>query len=420
MGFRFLVLSGALLVGCASVSGPMVPVAGVGSERGIGWFARTSIDAYLKWKSFSGDRSGFVALFARDGRLVHSVTAGYEDLATEAPMRFETRMRMASMTKPVTAVAAMILLEEGKLRLEDPVGMYLPAFGAMSVAEDLPVDAPGELQTRPARERMTVRHLLSFTSGLGGYSEPKTKLAARYAEKALYAGSGSLADRVDRISALPLYEEPGTRWRYGWSHDVLARVIEIAAGEPFGRFLERRIFRPLGMNATSFLPPSDQREGMATLYTQNRHGRLVESTKAFDAVDWTPGGSGLVSTAPDYLRFALMLWNEGEFDGVRILRPETVELMQTPVVHEGVLSDFGIEGLGFGLGVAVTLDEERTPMIDRNGDYFWDGAYNTHFWISPRLGLVGVVLTQNQQSEYSEQPAAGFVAQALAISGAGD
>jgi CubicO group peptidase (beta-lactamase class C family) len=223
---------------------------------------------------------------------------------------------------------------------------------------------------------------------------------------------------VDRILTAPLYEQPGQKWRYGWSADVLARVVEVTAAEPFDEFLQRRIFVPLGMSSTSFLPPAEQRSGLATMYTQDANGDLTRvEVPASDAVDWTPGGSGLVSTASDYMRFALMLWNGGSYDGARILSPETVRLMTQPHVRSGVLVEEGIDGLGWGLGLAVVVDADTTPMIDRNGDFWWSGYYGTTFFVSPETGLVGVVLTQNQPSEFSGRPYPIYLAQAFAFFG---
>ena len=337
---------------------PDLPVAGAVAEPrgGIHWLGRTAIAAYLRAQVWLGIRSGFVAVFARDGHVVHALTEGFEDLDAQRPMRLGTRMRMASMTKPLTAVAAMMLVEEGRLGLDDPVARYLPAIAELAVAEERPRGSRGPLPLRPAGSVMTVRHLLSFRSGLGGYDDEETQLGERYERNGIYPGAGSLAERIDRVvGEVALYEDPGTRWRYGWSHDVLARVVEIAAGEPFGAFVRRRILEPLGMASTGFLserPQLAEGTGMATLYTQGAGNRLVPvADPPSDARDWTPGGSGLVSTATDYLRFALMLWNEGEYDGVRLLEPETVALMQEPLSTSGVLTEYDVEGLGFGAGL---------------------------------------------------------------------
>ncbi len=201
---------------------------------------------------------------------------------------------------------------------------------------------------------------------------------------------------------------------------MLARVVEVAAGERFDRFLARRIFVPLGMSATGFLPPEGdpEREKIAKMYTQDENRELVVvETPASDAPDWTPGGSGLVSTAGDYMRFALMLWNGGRYNGVRILSRESVALMTRPHVPSGVLREEDIEGLGWGLGLAVVVDPEATPMVDRSGDFWWSGYYGTTFFVSPTTGLVGVVLAQNQPGPFSRRPYPVYLAQAFAFWG---
>ena len=382
--------------------------------EGLSGWRRAVIDGVLDGRVMMGARSGYVALIARNGRLIHAKTAGYQDVEAKIPMSIDTRFQMASMTKPIVAVAAMILVEEGRLGLDDLVSDYLPALGTMPVAV---FDEAGEVigttrQTTP----MQVRHLLSFSSGIGGAGFEKTPLALRWREEGLYSGDGNLGDRVERLALLPLFEQPGTKWRYGASLDVMARIIEIVAEEPLEVFMERRIFTPLEMHATRYGKDTPADVPLAKMYTQNEAGDLVpDEGPLYHAADWTPGGSGLVSTATDYMRFALMLWNDGEYDGVRILAPETVQLMQQLEVESGVLEVMGIEGLGFGLGVSVVADEEATVMASRNGDYWWSGAYGTNFWVSPSTGIVLVVLQQNKMSENGGTPIAPFLVQQFAL-----
>jgi CubicO group peptidase (beta-lactamase class C family) len=321
------------------------------------------------------------------------------------------------MTKPVTAVAALLLIEAGRLGLDDPVERYLPAASGIRVAASRTFGADGALATVPASPRMTVRHLLTFTAGIGHEEDP-SDLGRLWAERNLYAGSGTLAERIDRVLTAPLYEQPGEVWRYGWSADVLARVVEVAAGEPFEAFLERRIFGPLGMASTGFLRPGEERRGLARVYTQDADGELVPvDPPASDVFDWPPGGGGLVSTAGDYMRFALMLWNRGSYAGVRILAPESVELMTRPHVPSGVLAEEDIAGLGWGFGLAVVVDSDATPMSDRDGDFWWSGYYATTFFVSPETGLVGVVLAQNKPGPFSSRPYAVHIAQLFAFLG---
>lgn len=387
------------------------------NSPGLAWPARIALDLFLNGGALLGLQSGYVAMFARDGQVVHTSTAGYADIATRTPMRLDTQFRIASMTKPITAVAAMILVEEGRLGLDDPVSRYIPAAGGLRVATSQTALPDGTIPSVPLDEPLTVRDLLKFASGIGGIATT-SDLDRIWAANNLYTGSGSLAMRVDQILTAPLYEQPGDVWRYGWSADVLARVVEVAADESFGDFVTGRIIDPLGMTSTEFLTAESPRDRLATMYTQNSAGRLVAVERpSGDSLDWTPGGSGLVSTAGDYMRFALMLWNDGTYQDTQILKPETVALMTQPAVQSGVLVDEGIDGLGWGLGMAVVVDGDATANFDRTGDFWWSGFYGTTFFVSPTTGLVGVVLSQNQPGPYSPTPYVVYLAQALAFLG---
>ena len=397
-----------------------VPPANLTSEAapGLVWPAPIALDLFLNAGALLGLQSGYVAMFARDGQVVHATTAGYADIASGTPMELDTQFRIASMTKPVTAVAAMILIEKGLLGLDDPVARYIPAAADLRVATSQNAGPDGTFDSVPLDEPLTVRDLLTFSAGIGGGRDGASDLDRLWAERNIYTGSGPLEARVDRLFTAPLYEQPGTRWRYGSSADVLARVVEVAAGEPFGDFVADQILEPLGMGSTSFLTTASPRDRLATMYTQNAAGRLVAVDQPVgDSLDWTPGGSGLVSTAGDYMRFALMLWNEGSYQGVQILKPETVALMTAAEVQSGVLEDENIEGLGWGLGMAVVVDGDATSTFDRTGDYWWSGFYGTTFFVSPSTGLVGVVLSQNQPGPYSPTPYAVYIAQGLAFLG---
>ncbi|MCP4904266.1 MAG: beta-lactamase family protein [bacterium] len=412
------IIGGLACLGCFGDSTPIPDLPPARAElpepeRLSGW-RKAAIDGVLDGRVWLGDRSGYVALVARDGRLIHAKTTGYQDLESQIPMSMETRFQMASMTKPIVAVAAMILIEEGRIGLDDLVSKYLPEVGSMPVAV---LDATGEaIGSTPQTAPMRIRHLLSFSSGIAGANFEKTPYVRRWRDEGLYAGEGSLADRVARLASFSLLEEPGAKWRYGASMDVMARIVEIVAGEPLEIFMKRRIFTPLDMHATHYLKDTPTGAPLATMYGQNESGDLVPDAVAlYRAADWTPGGSGLVSTAPDYMRFALMLWNDGEYDGVRILERETAQLMHQLEVQSGVLEIMGIEGLGFGLGVSVVADADAATMPSRNGDYWWSGAYGTSFWVSPSTGTVLVVLQQNKMSENGGTPIAPFLVQQFAL-----
>lgn len=416
-------LLGVALVACRAPSPDVgVPPAdsALAEPQPLSGWATWAMDRYLAWQAWRESRSGFIAMLARDGRVVHASATGWADIANGVPMRIDTPVRMASMTKPITAVAAHILIEDGRLALDHPVARYVPAFAATRVAATTDADDDGMLPTVEPSAALTVRHLLQFTAGLGGNGgdEVENDLDRLWTEGSVYAGSGSLAERIERLASLPLYEQPGTSWRYGASADVLARVVEVAAGEPFDAFLSSRIFEPLGMEQTHFLGAVDDPSHMARVYTQDEGGDLVLVDAAdTDELGWTPGGSGLVSTAADYMRFALMLWNEGSYDGTRILAAETVRNLRQPHVASGVLTEADLDGIGWGLGMAVIVDADATPIPDRNGDFWWAGYYGTTFFVSPETGLVGVILSQNEPSEYSGLPVDLYVAQGLAFAG---
>ncbi len=420
-GLAPLALAVALaLSGCSGKSQPFdVPPAadGLAQAGDLAWWSRAAIDAYMRFSAWRGAQSGYIALFAKEGVPVYANVAGWKDIASGEPMTMDTHIRIASMTKPITAVGAMLLVEEGRLGLDDKVADYLPEFAALRVATSHEPRADGSFPTVPLEKALKIRHLLMFSSGMGPGSGKGSALVDLWDREGIYEQpSGELADRVRALAQLPLLEEPGTSWRYGFSLDVLARVVEVVSGENISDYLNSRVLEPLGMRDTRYLPPEGERQALATVYTQDANGDLVLAPLPYDT-DWTPGGGGLVSTAADYMRFALMLWNGGEYQGVRILRRETVEQMTQLHVPGGVLAGEGIEGLGWGFGLAVVADEDASLTPDRNGDFWWSGYYGTTFFVSPSTGLVGVILSQNEPGEFSGLPVEVYVIQGIALAG---
>jgi CubicO group peptidase (beta-lactamase class C family) len=383
----------------------------------LAWWSRVAIDALMRYSAWSESHSGSIALFARDGVPVYSNAAGWKDMASAQPMTVDTHVRIASMTKPITAVAAMILVEEGRLGLDDPVSDYLPEFAQLQVATSETPDADGSFPTAPVSTELTIKHLLTFSSGIGPGRDKSSPLVNYWDRQGIYEQTtGQLGDRVARLAQLPLLEEPGTRWRYGFSLDVLARIIEVISGESIDDFMQARIFQPLGMKDTRYLPPAGERDALASVYTQDENGDLIDAPLPYDTA-WTPGGGGLVTTAADYMRFALMLWNGGEYQGVKILRKDTVDNMSRLHVPGGVLADEDIDGLGWGLGMAVVADADASLIPDRTGDFWWSGYYGTSFFVSPETGLVGVILSQNEPGEFSGLPIEIYLIQGLALAG---
>ena len=352
---------------------------------------RPAMQAYVD----DGRVAGVMTLVARRGQVVHWDAVGLRDVEAGEPLEPHDIFRIYSMTKPITSVATMILVEEGKLALDDPVADFIPEFAAVEVL------AAGGERVAPGRP-ITIEHLLTHTSGLTyGFfgDEPVDRL---YNESGFFTRAEGLADFARQAAAQPLLASPGERWNYSISTDILGRVVEVASGRPFDAFLRERILAPLGMEDTAFVVPADKR-GRFTGHYQRQDGalRLVDSP-----VDgtytrppaWLSGGGGLTSTASDYLRFAQMLLQDGQLDDARILAPETVRMMRAnrlpaalvPIQLAGYLSP----GYGFGLGFAVVVDAESSPEPDNDGVFRWAGAANTFFWIDPRAELIGMVWTQ--------------------------
>ena len=337
--------------------------------------------------------AGAVTAVARRGRVVHFGAHGLMDLESKRPMRPDTLFRLASTTKPVTGVAIMVLMEEGKLRLNDPVSRFLPEFKEAKVAVKEAADA--ELRLVPASRPITVRDLLTHTSGLAsggaGSAEAEKVFQSR-------TDTETLAGLIPRLGAVPLDFHPGSQWRYSGlaGIDILGRIVEVASGQPFDQFLRQRIFEPLGMKDTFFVVPDDRQARLATLYRRTPQGLETMSNFGWlESKTYFSGAGGLVSTAEDLLRFAQMLLNGGQLNGKRILSPRTVELFSTNHVGEMFVGQLGRPaGMGFGFTVEVVEDAVRAGSRRSNGSYGWDGAFGTHFWVDPKEQLVGVFMVQ--------------------------
>jgi CubicO group peptidase (beta-lactamase class C family) len=352
----------------------------------------------------AGRLAGGVAAVVRNGRTVPLAPVGTMDVESRRPMRPDAIFRIYSMTKPITSVAVLILLEEGKLRLGDPVSKYVPELANRKVlaAPDGPLE-----QLVDAEREMTVRDLLTHTSGLTYGFMGKGPINARYEEISGPVGKRStddLATWVRRLGALPLVYQPATLWNYSVSTDVLGHLVAVVSGKPFDVFLRERIFAPLDMRDTDFWVPADKLDRLAANYRTGDDGKLA----LFDAAPqssyatrppFLSGGGGLVSTARDYARFAQMLLAGGELDGRRILARKTVELMTLDHLSDAERSAPFLKrisaGSGFGLGVSVVIDAAAHGRPGSAGSYGWGGAAGTHFWVDPREELACVVMVQN-------------------------
>ncbi len=345
--------------------------------------------------------AGYSILVARHGKLVYATAVGMQDRERGVPMSLDTRFRIFSMSKPVTSVAVLMLYEEGRLQLDDPVARYLPALANLRVFTG--VDASGQLQTEPTRQPITIRHLLTHTSGLGyGANYDRSSPLAPLWGSFDFAAPGSGAQKLQALAALPLYFQPGTAWRYSYATDVLGLLVEAVSGMPLPDFLQARLFRPLGMTHTAFHLPTADSAALAAVYQRSAAGKLERVDAAWTTPPTSPpayasGGAGLISTAGDYLRFAQMLANGGRFAGRQYLSPVTVELMTSQqVADDAQAKAYGEQwrGLGFGLGVSPVIDFRRMPQAQRDGDYTWPGVLDTNWMVSPSTGVVAVVLAQ--------------------------
>jgi CubicO group peptidase (beta-lactamase class C family) len=346
----------------------------------------------------AGDFSGAVTLVARRGRVVHLEAQGRLNLKSNAPMTTDAIFRIASMTKPITATAILMLMEEGKVRLSDPVSRFVPEFKALKVGVPLetpPAPAGARLAetpfyTMPAAREITIHDLLTHTSGLvsGG-------IGASEAAKNPRKPADTLADYIPQLGRLPLSFQPGSRWTYspGAGFDTLGRVVEVASGQSFDQFLRLRIFEPLGMKDTFFNAPDDRAARGAALYQRTAEGLELPANQTPPAVTkYFSGGGGLMSTAEDYIQFAQMLLNRGQLNGKRLLGPRTVDLMAAVHVPDTVPGR--APGRGFGLSVQVVSNAVAAGYRVSNNSYGWDGAFGTHFWVDPKEQIVGIMMVQ--------------------------
>ena len=345
---------------------------------------------FLDADTAPGGHLGAVVLLAREGRVLHWRAHGRRDLARREAMPPDAIFRIYSMSKPIASVAALMLMEEGRLTLDDPVARHLPEFGA------LPLRTPGRVPT--------LRHLLTHTAGFA--VDPADPAFAEM-QRAAPQAAADLAGFARRLAAVPLAADPGTRFRYDGVHtDALCRVVEAAAGQPFGRFLQQRIFDPLGMADTGFEVPPAQRHRIADISAMGTDGRLELATEDRSAAapgtrlrDYDSGAGALYSTAGDYARFAQMLLDEGRVghggDGRRLLARHTVALMRRhQLAHLDPIAGLG-PGEGFGLGVSMLLDPARRGRLGSVGSFGWPGAATTTFTVDPQERLVALLLMQH-------------------------
>jgi CubicO group peptidase (beta-lactamase class C family) len=402
----FLSLIASLPLAAASLPVTKPEDTGMSSERlqRIAQMLQRHIDA--------GEMSGAAAIVARKGKIVYQTSLGVIDLETKKPVTPETMWRVASMTKPVTSVALMMMIEEGKVHLNDPVSRYIPEFKNLKVAVATPGGRGGapaaptpaqggrggtapQFYTVPADREVTIKDLLTHTSGLasGPMGNSTVQAVARkQGEK--------LADYIPRLGSTALEFQPGTHWMYSAQagHDTLGRIVEIASGMPLDKFFQTRIFDPLGMKDISFWPSEAQWPRVASVYTLNQ-GKLTKNNNpnSMSSNVYFMGSGGLISTPSDYIPFGMMLANGGELNGKRVLGKKTVEMMSTAHIPDTLPGR--TPGEGYGLGVRVVVDHAKLGTMLSTGTFGWSGVYGTHFFVDPVEGVVGVMMAQTSIRE---------------------
>jgi CubicO group peptidase (beta-lactamase class C family) len=385
----------------------------VGDSDSLGFSARrlARMTSWFEAQSEKGDPSGFVVAIAQGGKLAYLQPTGFEDHDKKIPMRPDSIFRIGSMSKQITSVAAMMLVDEGKLDLDAPVAQYLPELKDMQVVKTDPAtgDAIPLEELEPPKRAMTIRDLLRNTSGLvyagPDYADPGFGNAAihvLYGVKAPFRRDKPIASFVASLGTLPLVHQPGEVWEYSVGFDVLGRVIEVVSGQPFDQFLQSRLFAPLRMVDTGFHVPEDKLARLVAV-----PGAQPPSLSDGDVATrqtFFSGGGGIVSTVPDFLRFCQMLLNGGELDGVRILKPETVRLMTTnslpPDMHIAGHEAGPAFGTGWGLGFAVRTNPDFSLIPGAVGSFNWQGSWGTFFSVDPAQKLILVMMMQRRQ--YSE------------------
>jgi CubicO group peptidase (beta-lactamase class C family) len=366
-----------------------------------------ALDAAMAKVVADGRVAGMTTLLARHGKVVSFNTYGKASLETGQPMTKDAIFRIYSMSKPITGVALMILFEEGKWRLDDPVTRYIPEFRNLRVMTR--VGPGGRLILEDANRPPTMREIMAHTAGFGYGLQDEHPVDKLFREKEVLSSTG-LKQMIDRIAEIPLVTQPGTEWRYSVSVDIQGAIVERLSGKPLGQFLEERLFKPLKMNDTAFHVPPAKAARLAEVYAGNRDTGKIEATKTIferplptylTPPNMESGGGGLVGTTMDYARFAQMIANGGSLDGVRILSPASVELMGTNhipaaalVASNGSVGTRFNDAVGFGLDFMVVNDPRKAGTLEGKGTMSWGGAAGTWFWVDPTNDLVFVGMIQ--------------------------
>ena len=405
-------LAGAMLALLCAASGRVTARTPDAAALGFSTERLQRLDKALQAQIDSGIYAGICLLILRHGETAWDTCHGYQSLATREPLRHDAIYRIASMTKPITGTALMILFEDGKWQLDDPVAKFAPEFAGLQVA------TPEGLA--PLSHPITMRELLTSTAGFAAghpVGSVNREVDRKYAAAKLEGGT--LAEMAVRLSGLPLESQPGTHFRYGIQHDIQGYLVERISGVSFDRFLDEHLFRPLRMVDTGFGVSPEKRGRLVPLYRYDPNGELVlapvQGTRLAAGAGEMPryfsGAGGLYSTMIDYARFVQMLANRGELDGVRVFAPSTVDLMMSDMLPPGVRLTFlqPIEGVGYGANLGIVLDPARASFNSGGmgkGTVFWTGAHGTWFWIDPLndMAVIGMVQQEGAAAAHMGMP----------------
>jgi len=390
---RNLVGAGFLVLTAVNVHAQPVPRAAPDSV-GLSAEKLALATADLQARVNAGDIAGVVAAVVRDGQLVYAEALGMRDIAADAEMPFDALFRTYSMTRPVTALGILMLHDEGLLNVTDSLQTYLPQFADQQVLVD--ANATDVSSTRPRQGDITLAQLLTHTSGLGSRS------SALYRGHNVHSYDQTLAQVVDNVAALPLFEDPGTAYRYGLHAEVLGRVIEVVSGQDIETFFQQRIFGPLGMSDTVFYVDAARADRLATVYRPDDDGQLqaheMESIPVTEPRLLASAGVGLVSSTMDFLRFSQLFLDNGRVGEQQLISPAVVQMMQENAVPDALLpigSGGYWRGSGWSLGgMAVVMDADTYNHTVNEGEYWWDGSAGTRFWIDPAQNMITIIMAQ--------------------------
>jgi CubicO group peptidase (beta-lactamase class C family) len=354
-----------------------------------------------------GKLAGVVTMLARHGKVVHTDSVGTLDVGQGNAAELDSIFRIFSMTKPVVGVAMMMLHEEGKWQLNDPVAKYIPGFADLKVYTGENADGTMQVEDIERGKRITVRDLMKHTAGLGYTLNPRHPVTKAFQANRVLDADASLQTMIDKMVQVPLIAQPQTMWAYSSGVDVQGYLVEQISGQPLAEFLQERIFEPLGMVDTGFYVPPDKAHRVAALHSPNTDGQLASTSTGRGALRTTPpagpsGGGGLYGTAPDYLRFAQMLLNDGELNGVRLLSPRTIEMMRSNHLTDGEQATYRRPGQGWGLNFSVVTNGAASGESWSTGSYYWVGIAGTWFWVDPEEDLIFVGMIQHSGRAISE------------------